>query len=77
MATAITTSNNQAPVTWDAKLEAHNNLYLIHTRSDDVRDCIEDSPYSVQRYGTAYIIDFDYAKKLAAHVRAAGYTVAE
>jgi hypothetical protein len=69
------TSASKAQINWDAKLEAHNNLYLVHTRNDDVRDCIEDSGLTVQRYGTAYIIDFDYANKLAQHIRAAGFTV--
>lgn len=62
--------------TWDAKFELHQPLYLVHTRSEDARDCIEESGVVVRPYGTAYLVASDLAPQLIDILTENGFIVA-
>ncbi len=61
-------------VKWDCKIELRTNKALVHTRTDAVRDWLEDNTQAV-RWGTAYILERDVTEGIVMRLRRDGYTV--
>lgn len=62
-------------VSWDVKSECHNNLVLLHTRSDNVRDWLEDNTEAKRSIGTAYVTDAERVETIKRALQAAGFVV--
>ncbi len=61
-------------VTWDCKVELHANKALFHTRTDEVRDWLEDHTRAT-RWGTAYVLEGSTVSEVVNRMRQDGYKV--
>ncbi len=59
---------------WDCKIELHSNKSLIHTRTDEIRDWLEDNTSAV-RWGTAYIVEQNTVAGIVVRLKRDGYRV--
>lgn len=61
-------------IRWHARLIPHNNLVVVHTRTEEVRDYLEET-VGLKPNGTQYTIEAEYVEMLREELTGSGFIV--